>query len=404
MHQLHTYSRYPVTIARGEGARLQDDQGRWYLDACAGIAVNAVGHGHPAVLEAVHAQADRLLHCSNLYAVDVQERLAEALVALYGGMRPFFCNSGAEAVEAALKLARKHHWRRGDPRPEVLTLTGAFHGRTLAAVAMTPKASVREGFGPLPAGFRSLPAAAIPAAVSERTAAVFVEPVQGEGGCRAVENLAAIRAACDDVGALLIYDEIQCGLGRCGQWTFAPEPDARCLAKALGGGLPLGATLASPAVADALQPGDHGSTFGGNPLACAAARARLLVIEVEGLGARAAALGARLRSALEAAGAEVSGQGLMLAARADAPAAAIIEGMRARGVLTCPAGAAVRFLSPLSVTAAEIDAMAAAYAGALGRGLSPSGSNHTCARTVDARLQHQPGLLVAPPRRRGRRP
>lgn len=370
MSFLNTYARYPLELTRGLGVRLEDVEGRWYLDGIGGIAVMALGHGHPRVLEAVHAQVDRLMHVSNLYHVDTQRQFANLLSQTYawpdGPAQVFLSNSGVEANEGAVKLARKFHWRRGEPRAEIITAEHAFHGRTLMALAMTPKPKYQEGYGPLPGDVRNLPAEQIPAAVSERTAAVFIEPIQGEGGCLPIENLAEIRAACDRAGALLVYDEIQCGLGRAGKLRFEPLPDVVTLAKALGGGLPLGAIVASPAVSHAFQPGDHGSTFGGNPVACAAGLATLQTILEEGLIERNLALGARLRAGLEAAGAKVTGAGLILGAWSEVAPGRIVDGMRARGVLVCPAGdKAVRFLPPFVISEAEIDELVAAYSEAL---------------------------------------
>lgn len=370
MSFLNTYARYPIELCRGQGVRLQDVQGRWYLDGIAGIAVMALGHGHPRVLAAVHAQVDRLMHVSNLYHVDIQRQFADALSGLYawpsGPAALFLSNSGVEAVEGAVKLARKWHYRRGQPRAEIITAMGAFHGRTLMALAMTPKPKYQEGYGPLPSEVRNLDAAQIPAAIGDRTAAVFVEPIQGEGGCLPIENLAEIRAACDAAGALLVYDEIQSGLGRAGHLRFEPLPDVVTLAKALGGGLPLGAIVASPEVATAFQPGDHGSTFGGNPVACAAGLATLQTIQEEGLIASNVVLGARLRAGLEAAGARVTGEGLILGAWTELPASAVVDAMRDRGVLVCPAGdRAVRFLPPYIISPAEVDELVEAYTLAL---------------------------------------
>ena len=364
---LDTYARYPIALVEGEGRRVRDDEGRWYLDAIVGIAVMALGHRHPEVTAAIHAQVDRLLHTSNLYHLPVQTDLARALSEMYGG-RVFLTNSGVEANEAAVKLARKYHWRRDDPRAEILTLENAFHGRTMMALAMTPREKYQQGFGPLPSDVRSLPAADLPAAISARTAAVFVEPVQGEGGCLPIDNLDAIRAACDRHGALLVYDEIQCGLGRTGEVQHAPRPDITTLAKALGGGLPLGAAVASPRVDDVFHPGDHGSTFGGNPVACAAGLATLQIIQRDDLPARCAVLGDRLRERLLAAGASaVTGRGLILGARTgEVPVGAVVDAMRERGVLVCPAGAsAVRFLPAFTSTEDEIDEMAAVFGAAL---------------------------------------
>lgn len=359
---LDTYARYPLTLVRGEGARVQDHEGRWYLDAICGIAVTSLGHGHPEVKAAVHAQVDQLMHTSNLYHVPVQQQLAAKLREVYGGDL-FLCNSGAEANETAAKLARKYHWKRGAPRAEILTVENGFHGRTYMALSMTPRDKYKQGFGPMVPGPCSVPLAALVDAISTETAAVFIEPIQGEGGCLVIDCLDEIRAACDAAGALLVYDEIQCGLGRSGELIHQPRPDITCLAKALGGGLPLGATVARPEVASAFSPGDHGSTFGGNPVACAAGLATLEVILRDDLPARCKTLGAHLRARLEASGAEVTGAGLILAARAGRPAGPIIDAMRERGVLCCPAGPdAVRFLPAFTSTLDELDEMAAAYA------------------------------------------
>lgn len=363
---LNTYARYPIRLERGEGLRLQDDQGRWYLDGIAGIAVMALGHRHPAVLAAVHAQVDRLLHVSNLYTVGVQQEFASLLSQQFGGGAVFLGNSGTEANEAAIKLVRKHHWRQGDPRHEIVVLDGAFHGRTMLALSMTPKPAYREGMGPMFEGVVVRTADQAAAAVTERTAAVLVEPVQGEGGCRPVDVLPQLRAACDAHGALLIYDEIQCGLGRTGTFTSSPEPDLRTLAKALGGGLPLSAVVAAPHLAAAFQPGDHGSTFGGNPVACAAGLATLQTILADDLPARCATMGARLRAGLEAHGVEVRGRGLMLAAVVGDGPGPVIDAMRRRGVLVCPGGpASVRFLPPFIIGEAEVDELVEVFGQAL---------------------------------------
>jgi acetylornithine/N-succinyldiaminopimelate aminotransferase len=368
MSFLDTYARFPVELVRGEGLRVQDAEGRWYLDALGGIAVLALGHQHPRVTAAIHQQVDRLLHTSNLFHVGVQRELAAQLSHLYDGGSVFFSNSGVEANEGAVKLCRKWHFRRGDPRAEVLTLHGAFHGRTLLGLAMTPKPAYREGMGPFPAEVRNVSLEEAAAAVGPQTAALVIEPVQGESGCRSLlPHLPALRAACDQHGALLVYDEVQCGLGRTGEIAHSPAPDVRTLAKALGGGLPLGAVVASPRVADGFQPGDHGSTFGGNPVACAAARATLDTILEEALPERCRLMGERLADGLRAAGARVTGEGLICAAWSERPAAELVAGMRARGVLVCTAGdRAVRFLPPFLFGETEVDEAVAAYAGALG--------------------------------------
>lgn len=355
---LNTYARYPLTLVRGEGLRVQDDQGRWYLDACTGIAVMALGHAHPRVKAAVRDQVDRLWHVSNLFHVPVQQRFAALLSATFHDAKVFLTNSGIEANEAAIKLARKRSFRRGETeRVEILTAERAFHGRTLLGLAMTPKPAYREGYGPLPSAVRNVPAAELAGAVSERTAAVMVEPVQGEGGCRPITELAAIRDACDAHGALLIYDEIQCGLGRTGTMHQAPAPDALTLAKALGGGLPLGALVAvNPSLHEVFRPGDHGSTFGGNPIACAAGLATLSTILEDDLPARCQHMGARLREGLEEVGFAVTGAGLMLGAHLGRPAAPFVARLRDHGVLVCPSGAeAVRFLPPFTIDEGAVD-------------------------------------------------
>ncbi len=368
-----TYGRYPLTVVRAQERRVQDADGRWYLDAIGGIAVSALGHGHPAVLSAVHAQVDRLLHVSNLYRVPVQTRFAERLLEMMEGTAVFLCNSGTEANEAAIKLVRKHHWRLAgspasgiSPKTEIVVAENAFHGRSLMALALTPRPKYQAGFGPLPGPVRVVPVAELPGAVTDQTAAVFVEPVQGEGGCRPVpdETLAALRTACDRTGTLLVYDEIQCGLGRTGTLVHTPRPDAITLAKALGGGLPLGALLVvRPELATTLGPGDHGSTFGGNPVACAAGLAVLDTIENDALPARCRTLGVRLSEGLRASGASVRGSGLMMAADVGAAAGPVIDRMRELGVLVCPAGpTAVRFLPAFTSTESEVDEMVSVFA------------------------------------------
>ena len=361
-----TYGRYPITLVRGAGCRVQDADGRWYLDAIGGIAVTALGHGHPAVRSAVQQQAEALLHASNLYRVPVQTHFAERLLEVMQASAVFLCNSGTEANEAAMKLVRKVHWLAAgspasgeSPRTEVVVAENAFHGRSLMALALTPRPRYQAGFGPLPGPVKVCPVEELAAAVTESTAAVFIEPVQGEGGCRPVPEavLHELRAACDRTGALLVYDEIQCGLGRTGELVHHPRPDVITMAKALGGGLPLGAMLVvNPELATVLGPGDHGSTFGGNPVACAAGLAVLDTIVAEGLPERCAELGARLMDGLRSTGATVRGKGLMVAAELGSAAGPVIDEMRRQGVLVCPAGPeSVRFLPPFVSTEAELD-------------------------------------------------
>jgi len=362
---LSTYARYDVRFERGEGARLWDSEGNEYLDFLTGISVSSVGHCHPAVVDAIREQAGRLLHVGNLFYTEPMERLAARLVAgsVGEGGGVFFCNSGAEAIEAALKLARKA--RHGG---EIVVMQGAFHGRTYGALSATPQEAKQAPFAPLVPGFVAVPAtpAAIEAAVSERTAAVLVEPIRGETGVHPIpeDALLAARAACDRHGAALIFDEIQTGLARTGTlWCFdglEVVPDALTTAKALGGGLPIGALIAGPGLADVLEPGDHGSTFAGGPVVCAAANAVLDVVEDIELHARVRDLGERLRAGLaDLPGAtEVRGRGLMNAVdldRADAADLARHALLDQRLVVNATGPGTIRLLPPLTIGDAEID-------------------------------------------------
>jgi acetylornithine/N-succinyldiaminopimelate aminotransferase len=365
---LETYARYPVELVSGSGCRLQDSRGRSYLDLVAGIAVSSLGHGHPALVEAIRAAADGLLHVSNLYWTEPMVRLAERLTEAAGMERAFFCNSGAEAVEACLKLGRKA--RPG--RPEILCFERSFHGRTLGALSTTAQPWYQESFLPLLPGVQALPFGDFEAAqraIDERVALVLVEPIQGEGGVRPAPAgwLQLLRERCDAAGALLAFDEVQSGLGRTGTF-FAYQgegvvPDAVACAKALAGGLPMGALLARGAAAEAFRPGDHASTFGGGPLVSAAAHAVLDVVLAEGFLAEVRHKGALLRAGLEElaaaqpAAAGVRGRGLMLGLRLAEPRAAeLVDALRERGALSCPAGAdVVRFVPPLTISRPEID-------------------------------------------------
>jgi len=372
-HLIENYARLPIAPVRGRGCRLEDAAGNSWLDFAAGIAVNTLGHAHPALTRAIAEQAGRLLHCSNLYRIPQQEALAERLAAASGLARAFFCNSGAEANEAAIKLARRYFHQRGEERRTIVTALGSFHGRTLATVAATGQEKVKQGFAPLPSGFRHVPfndLAALEAAIDGETAAVMLEPIQGEGGVRPADPdyLAGVRALCDRHGILLILDEVQTGIGRTGT-LFAFEqaeirPDILTLAKGLGGGVPIGAMLAVEEVAAAFTPGSHGSTFGGNPLACAAACCVLDQIERQELLAHCRAMGARLRRGLERIAArasaktemEVRGRGLLLGLDCGRPAAPIIDAARARGLLLVGGGPEViRLIPPLIVGRQEID-------------------------------------------------
>jgi acetylornithine/N-succinyldiaminopimelate aminotransferase len=359
-----TYARQPVAFVRGEGARLWDDEGTEYLDFLAGVAVANAGHCHPRVVAAVRDQVARLMHVSNLAYSEPQLRLAQVLSERSLGGRVFFCNSGAEAVEAALKLARKA--RRGG---EVVSVHGAFHGRTFGALSATPQEAKQQPFAPLVPGFRAVPptAEAVAGAVSDATAAVLLEVVQGESGVHVLGDdvLRAAREACDAAGAILILDEVQTGMGRTGTlWAHeqAPvRPDAMTLAKGLGGGLPIGALVTSPALADVLEPGDHGSTFAGGPVVAAAALAALEVLGDPALLGRVRALGERLRAGLETlpGATAVRGRGLMCAFDLEAGAGAPDLVARAladqRLVLNATGPATVRLIPPLVIGESEVD-------------------------------------------------
>ncbi len=373
---MHTYARKPVMFVKGEGMRLYDDDGTEYLDFVSGIGVINLGHSHPAPVSAACEQMTKLTHVTNLFQVEHRAELAEDLVDLFGGgAKVFLCNSGTEATEGAVKLARK--WASEHKEPHARTIVTAwhgFHGRTLAALAATGQPSKQEAFKPLPAGFTHVALndiAALDAAVDETVCAVMLEPVQGEGGVHPCtpEYLAAVRALCDERGVLLIFDEVQCGLYRTG-YPFAHQglgvkPDIMTLAKALANGLPVGAILATDAVAGSFEPGDHGSTFAGGPAVCAAARATLKALAEEDLGANAIEVGAYLRGRLEelaeqtGAIAEIRGAGLMLAIDLVEPQAAELAAEALdRGVVLNNIGThTIRFLPPLVCTTAEIDTL-----------------------------------------------
>ncbi|MGH8900280.1 MAG: acetylornithine transaminase [Egibacteraceae bacterium] len=374
---LPTYRRQPVTFVHGEGAWLVDTEGCRYLDFMSGLSVTALGHAHPVVAEAVAEQMRRLVHVSNLYYTQPQVELAERLKATLGwpSAGAFFCNSGAEANEAAIKLARRYGKAQHDGKVNVVALEGGFHGRLLGALLLTGDPAKHAPFQPLGDWVRHVPyddPEALDKAVDGDTCAVWVEVVQGEGGVRVVpdEVLATAREACDRVGALLVADEVQTGLGRLGAWygwqTTSVSPDVVCLAKALGNGLPIGAIVAHGEAAKAFGPGDHASTFGGGPVVCAAALAVLAVIADEGLVARAATLGQALTARLAALGEGrvlvrgVRGRGLLQAlvlsrpAAADVTAHALDEGLMVNAV----ASHAVRLAPPLLIGEAELDEMA----------------------------------------------
>src|SRR3954468_8544656 len=355
-HLIGTYARCPVTFARGEGARLWDDDGREYLDFLTGISVSSVGHCHPKVVGAIREQAAELIHVGNLFYTEPMVRLAQRLAESSLGGKVFFTNSGAEAVEAALKLARR--FKQGG---DIVVSDGAFHGRTFGALSATPQETKQAPFAPLVPGF--ITASDVAAAVNERTAAVLIEPIRGETGVHPAPNLEAIRAACDAHGAALIFDEIQTGLGRTGtMWAYEQTgvvPDALTTAKALGGGLPIGALVTGERLADVFQTGDHGSTFAGGPVVCAAGNAVLDILD-EALLSRVRDLGERLRAGLaELPGvATVRGRGLMNAfdlAEGGAPELVRRALLEERLVLNATGPATVRLLPPLVIGEAEVD-------------------------------------------------
>ncbi|HEX8958686.1 MAG TPA: acetylornithine/succinylornithine family transaminase [Solirubrobacterales bacterium] len=366
---MRTYWRAPVELVRGEGARLWDSEGREYLDFLSGISVCSIGHCHPDVVEAVREQAGRLMHVSNLFYTEPMLRLAERLSRSSLGGRAFFANSGAEANECAIKIARKHAHRRGVEAPEIVSFERDFHGRTYGALAATPKLAANAALGPMLPGFRAVPfgdAAALREAVGESTAAVLIEPIQGEAGVYPVaeEALVAAREASDEVGALLIFDEIQTGIGRTGSlWAYEQtpvRPDVLTTAKALGGGLPIGACVTAPPAADVLERGDHGSTFAGGTVACAAALAVLDVVDDPALLRGVREKGAALREALLALDGvrEVRGRGLMLGVGLEAgiDAAAVWADLLERGlIVNAPEPETLRLLPPLTIEPAQIE-------------------------------------------------
>jgi acetylornithine/N-succinyldiaminopimelate aminotransferase len=376
---MRTYRRAPVEFVRGEGTSLWDSEGREYLDFLTGISVCSIGHCNPAVVEAVREQAGRLIHTSNLFYTEPMVQLAERLAATSLDGRVFFANSGTEANECAIKIARKHAHGRGIAAPQIVSFDGDFHGRTYGALSATPKLAENEALGPMLPGFRSVPfndADALREAVDESTAAVLIEPIQGESGIYPVgdEALLAAREACDRVGALLILDEIQTGMGRTGSlWAYEQtpiRPDVLTTAKALGGGLPIGACVTTAEAGEILEPGDHGSTFAGGPLAAAAALAVLDIVDDPALLRSVRELGAKLRDELSALTGvrEVRGRGLMLGVGLEEgiDAAAVGADLLERGlVVNIPAPGTIRLLPPLTVDPAQIERAVALIADSL---------------------------------------
>jgi acetylornithine aminotransferase len=370
-HLMQTYARQPIAFVRGEGVWLYDESGNKYLDAVAGVAVNGLGHAHPKLSRALCEQAGKLIHTSNLYRILEQERLADRLCELSGLERAFFCNSGAEANEAAIKLARLHGHNRGIDNPAIVVMEKSFHGRTMATLSATGNRKVQAGFEPLVSGFVRVPfgdaeAVAKLAAHHNNIVAVLVEPYQGEGGVQIPEGdyLAKLRGICDQNDWLLMLDEVQTGVGRTGKWFAfqhtAIKPDVMTLAKGLGSGVPVGACLARGVAAETLTAGKHGSTFGGNPLACVAALTTLQTMDEDGLLDNAARIGAYIRDTLarevgKVPGVrEVRGQGLMIGIELDKPCGELVQMARdEKFLINVTSDNVVRLLPPLVMNQEE---------------------------------------------------
>ena len=379
-HVMNTYGRLPFALSHGRGAWVWDTDGKRYLDALGGIAVNTLGHAHPRLVPALQEQLAKLIHCSNYYRMPLQEQLADRLCELSGLTSVFFCNSGLEANEAALKLARKFGHDKGIDKPEVIVYERAFHGRSIATLSATGNAKVQAGFGPLVGGFVRVPLndiAAIEEVANTRpnVTAVFLEVIQGEGGVNpaTVAYLQAVRRLCDENDWLLMLDEVQCGVGRTGKW-FAHQwagivPDVMPLAKGLGSGVPVGAVVCGPRAATIFAPGNHGTTFGGNPLAMRAGLETLRIMEEDGLLENAAAVGAVLMAALQRElGAlpgvrEIRGQGLMLGIELDRPCGDLLGRAAAAGLLiSVTADRVIRLVPPLILSADEAEQVVAILA------------------------------------------
>ena len=379
-HTMNTYGRLPIALERGQGCRVWDVNGKSYLDALAGIAVNTLGHNHPELVPALQDQVAKIIHSCNYYHVPNQEKLAAKLVELSGMTNVFFCNSGLEANEAALKLARKYGHDKGIALPKIVVYEKAFHGRSIATLSATGNAKIQKGFEPLVEGFIRVPLNDIEAlkaatANDPSVVAVFFETIQGEGGVNPMrtEYLQQVRALCDEKDWLLMIDEVQCGMGRTGKW-FAHQwagilPDVMPLAKGLGSGVPIGAVVAGPKAAHIFQPGNHGGTFGGNPLAMRAGVETIRIMEKDDLMGNAARVGAHLRAALEKALAglkgikEIRGQGLMLGIELDHPCGVLTQRCADAGLLiSVTADSVVRLVPPLIMTSAEADEVVAILA------------------------------------------
>ena len=374
-HVMNTYARLPVAFSHGEGAWLWDTEGKRYLDALSGIAVNTLGHAHPRFTAALNEQIGKMIHCSNIYQVREQELLADKLCGLAAMQEVFFCNSGCEANEAAIKLARMYGHKKGIESPAIIVMEKAFHGRTLATLSATGNRKVQAGFEPLVSGFVRVPyndleAVRQVAQHNSNVVAVLIEPIQGEGGVRTLDiaYLQQLRTICNEQNWLLMLDEVQCGLGRTGKW-FAFQhtgilPDVMTLAKGLGSGIPIGACLTAGNATGTFQPGNHGSTFGGNPLACTAGLTTLNIIEQEKLLAHAGSLGQFIRqgiaTALQGVGGvkEIRGQGLMIGIELDRPCGDLVKLALAQGLLTnVTADSVIRLLPSLVMSQNEAQQM-----------------------------------------------
>ena len=379
-HTMNTYGRVPIALSHGQGVRVWDVNGKVYLDALAGIAVNTLGHNHPKLVPALQDQLTKIIHSSNYYHVPNQERLAAKLVELSGLTNVFFCSTGLEANEAALKLARKFGHDRGIDKPEIVVYDKAFHGRSIATLSATGNEKVQKGFGPLVEGFIRVPlndVAALKRATegNKNVVAVFFETIQGEGGVNPmrIDYLQQVRELCDQRNWLLMIDEVQCGMGRTGKW-FAHQwagilPDVMPLAKGLGSGVPIGAVVAGPKAADIFQPGNHGTTFGGNPLAMRAGVETIRIIEEDGLLENAARVGAHLKDALArelgglAGVKEIRGQGLMIGVELDRPCPVLTMRAADAGLLiSVTADSVIRLVPALIITTAEVDEIVALLA------------------------------------------
>jgi acetylornithine aminotransferase len=379
-HLMNTYARLPVAFTHGQGAWLRGEDGNDYLDALAGIAVNGLGHAHPKLTAALAEQVGRLIHVSNIYRISEQERLADRICALSGLDEVFFANSGSEANEGALKLVRLYGHKHGNPSAQTLVMEHAWHGRTLATLAATGSEKARKGFDPLPTGFIRVPyndlaAVERAAAADPRIQAVWLEVLQGEGGIRVADPdyLRGLRRLCDERGWLLMVDEVQCGIGRTGKWFgyqwAGIQPDVVTLAKGLGSGVPIGAVVAGGRATGTFGPGNHGTTFGGGPLACRAGLETLRIIEDDGLLDNAAAMGRRLRdgfaAALQGAAGVVAirGQGLMIGIELDRPCGDLVkQALGNRLLINVTQERVIRLLPPLLIDAREADEIVARLA------------------------------------------